>query len=204
MQSCGTLVHRGLRFGHVSISLVLLLLLNALIGPGTPQAQGFATLREPPQQPAAAAARTARSSPAEDGARVMERGLGNAGAPVIGADVIVEDDDNGSAGEADEAYGENNGNHARNVHNVNNDDDDSTEKENKLYPVDVNELNVCLQFDQSPPSGSSNICVNDPIRNILSQKCPVMNMNGFTELSRAEKHGEREKKQQKKRWRRAI
>ncbi|XP_035466010.2 eukaryotic translation initiation factor 2-alpha kinase 3 isoform X2 [Scophthalmus maximus] len=107
-------MERGLRFGHVSISLVLLLLLNALIGPGTPQAQGFATLREPPQQPAAAAAaaaaRTARSSPAEDGARVMERGLGNAGAPVIGADVIVEDDDNGSAGEADEAYGENNGN----------------------------------------------------------------------------------------------
>ncbi|KAM9340770.1 eukaryotic translation initiation factor 2-alpha kinase 3 [Symphorus nematophorus] len=40
----------------------------------------------------------------------MQRGLENVGAPMIVADVTVEDDDNGSAGEAEESYGESNGN----------------------------------------------------------------------------------------------
>lgn len=98
-------MERGLHFGNVSISLVLLLLLKALIGFGTSQAQGSAIGREPQS-----ATRSAGSTSEEDGARVMERGLENIGAPVIGADVTVEDDDNGSAGEADESYGESNGN----------------------------------------------------------------------------------------------
>ncbi|GLD72140.1 eukaryotic translation initiation factor 2-alpha kinase 3 [Lates japonicus] len=98
-------MERGLHFGNVSISLVLLLLLKALIGFGTSQAQGSAIGREPQS-----ATRSAGSTSEEDGARVMERGLENIGAPVIGADVTVEDDDNGSTGEADESYGESNGN----------------------------------------------------------------------------------------------
>uniref|UniRef100_A0A3Q1FRH6 Eukaryotic translation initiation factor 2-alpha kinase 3 n=1 Tax=Acanthochromis polyacanthus TaxID=80966 RepID=A0A3Q1FRH6_9TELE len=103
-------MERGLHFGNVSISLVLLLLLKALIGIGTSQAQGSAIGRE--SQSAAAATNTNRGpglTSAEDGARVMERGLENVGSPVIGADVTVEDDENGSAGEADESYGESNG-----------------------------------------------------------------------------------------------
>ncbi|XP_040916825.1 eukaryotic translation initiation factor 2-alpha kinase 3 [Toxotes jaculatrix] len=98
-------MERGLHFGNVSISLVLLLLLKALIGFGTSQAQGSAIGREPQS-----AARGAGSTSLEDGARVMERGLENVGAPVIGADVTVEDDENASAGDADESYGESNGN----------------------------------------------------------------------------------------------
>lgn len=98
-------MERGLHFGNVSISLVLLLLLKALIGFGTSQAQGSAIGREPQS-----ATRGPGSTSAEDGAGVMERGLENVGASVIGADVTVEDDDNGSTGETDESFGESNGN----------------------------------------------------------------------------------------------
>lgn len=92
-------MERGLHFGNVSISLVLLLLLvKALIGFGTSQAQGSAI------------GRSAGSTSEEDGAGVMKRGLDNLGTPVIGADVTVEDDENGSTGEAEESYGESNGN----------------------------------------------------------------------------------------------
>uniref|UniRef100_A0A3B4TBS9 Eukaryotic translation initiation factor 2-alpha kinase 3 n=2 Tax=Seriola dumerili TaxID=41447 RepID=A0A3B4TBS9_SERDU len=98
-------MERGLHFGNVSISLVLLLLVKALIGFGTSQAQGSAIGREPQS-----VTRSAGSTSEEDGAGVMKRGLDNLGTPVIGADVTVEDDENGSAGEADESYGESNGN----------------------------------------------------------------------------------------------
>uniref|UniRef100_A0A3B4Z681 Eukaryotic translation initiation factor 2-alpha kinase 3 n=1 Tax=Stegastes partitus TaxID=144197 RepID=A0A3B4Z681_9TELE len=101
-------MERGLHFGNVSISLVLLLLLKALIGIGTSRAQGSAIGREP-QTVAAVTNWGPGSTSAEDGARVMERGLENVGSPVIGADVTVEDDDNGSAGETEESYGESNG-----------------------------------------------------------------------------------------------
>ncbi|XP_053192331.1 eukaryotic translation initiation factor 2-alpha kinase 3 isoform X2 [Scomber japonicus] len=95
-------MERGLHFGNVSISLVLLLLLKALTGFGTSQTQGSAI-----------AGRDLRGSGAtleEDGARVMVRGLESVGAPVIGADVTVEDDENGSAPEAEESSGESHGN----------------------------------------------------------------------------------------------
>lgn len=106
-------MERGLHFGNVSISLVLLLLLQSLTGFGISQTQGSAVVREP--NSAAAASATARDSgsttTAENAARVMkQRGWENLGAPAIGADVTVEDDDNGSAGEAEEAYGESGGN----------------------------------------------------------------------------------------------
>ncbi|KAM7376354.1 hypothetical protein PAMP_006095 [Pampus punctatissimus] len=94
-------MERGLHFGNVSISLVLLLLLKALTGFGTSQTQGSAIGREPQS-----AVRGSGSTTEEDGARVMERGLENVGAPVTGADVTVEDDEYGSAAEADESYGE--------------------------------------------------------------------------------------------------
>lgn len=98
-------MERGLHFGNVSISLVLLLLLKALIGSGTSQAQGSAVGREPQS-----VTRGPGSTSEEDGARVMERGLENVGTPPFVGDVTVEDDDNGSAGESDESYGESNGN----------------------------------------------------------------------------------------------
>lgn len=98
-------MERGLHFGNVSISLVLLLLLKALIGFGTSQAQGSTIGRGP--QPAA---RGSGSTTVDDGVRVMERGLDNLGAPVICADVTVEDDENGSAAETDDPYQESNGN----------------------------------------------------------------------------------------------
>lgn len=89
-------MERGLHFGNVSISLVLLLLLKTLIGFGTSQAQSSAI-------------GSSGSTSAEDGARVMERGLENVGTSIIGPDITVEDDENGSAGEADESHGESNG-----------------------------------------------------------------------------------------------
>ncbi|TKS87229.1 Eukaryotic translation initiation factor 2-alpha kinase 3 [Collichthys lucidus] len=104
-------MERGLHFGNVSISLVLLLLLKALLGFGTSQTQSSAaTIGKEPQSAAASSSRGSGPTSEEDVARVMERGLGNVGAPVIVADVTVEDDDNGSAGEADESHGESNGN----------------------------------------------------------------------------------------------
>ncbi|KAK5857778.1 hypothetical protein PBY51_010998 [Eleginops maclovinus] len=100
-------MERGLHFGNVSISLVLLLLLNVLIGFGTSQAPGSATGREPQFSTRGSAS----TSGDEDGARVMERSsLENVGSPVIVADVTVEDDDNGSAGETEESYGDGTGN----------------------------------------------------------------------------------------------
>ncbi|KAF7643404.1 hypothetical protein LDENG_00239750 [Lucifuga dentata] len=98
-------MERGLHFGNVSISLVLLLLLKALTGIETSQTQGSAIGGEP--QPGT---RGSASSSEEDGARVMERGLENVGGPVIGGDVIVEDDENGGTGDTDESYGESSGN----------------------------------------------------------------------------------------------
>uniref|UniRef100_A0A671Y3L8 Eukaryotic translation initiation factor 2-alpha kinase 3 n=1 Tax=Sparus aurata TaxID=8175 RepID=A0A671Y3L8_SPAAU len=98
-------MERGLHFGNVSISLVLLLLLKALTGFGTSLTQGSAIGREPQS-----AARGSGTTSEDDGTGVMKRGLGNVGAPVIVADVTVEDDDNGSAGENDESYGESSGN----------------------------------------------------------------------------------------------
>ncbi|XP_076002772.1 eukaryotic translation initiation factor 2-alpha kinase 3 [Genypterus blacodes] len=100
-------MERGLHFGNVSISLVLLLLLNVLAVFGTLQTHGSAIGREPL---AVAATRGSASSSEEDAARVMERGLENVGGAVIGADVTVEDDENGAAGEADESYKESSGN----------------------------------------------------------------------------------------------
>ncbi|XP_075963515.1 eukaryotic translation initiation factor 2-alpha kinase 3 [Anarhichas minor] len=95
-------MERGLHFGNVSISLVLLLLLKALTGFGTTHAhQGSAI------------GGSGSTSEGEDGARrtVMECGLGNVGSsPVIVADVTVEDDETGSEAEADESFGESNGN----------------------------------------------------------------------------------------------
>ncbi|XP_006786007.1 eukaryotic translation initiation factor 2-alpha kinase 3 isoform X1 [Neolamprologus brichardi] len=95
-------MERGFHFGNVSISLVLLLLLKALIGFGTSQAQG-STIGRVPQSTTGGSGSTA----GQDGAGVMKRGLENVGTSVIGADVTVEDDDNGS--EADESHGESNG-----------------------------------------------------------------------------------------------
>uniref|UniRef100_A0A3Q0TA39 non-specific serine/threonine protein kinase n=1 Tax=Amphilophus citrinellus TaxID=61819 RepID=A0A3Q0TA39_AMPCI len=104
-------MERGLHFGNVSISLVLLLLLKTLIGFGTSQAQGSAIGRVPQSTTGSPG-----STSAEDGARVMERGLENVGTSVIGPDVTVEDDENGSAGEADESHGESNGIHVCSIH----------------------------------------------------------------------------------------
>lgn len=97
-------MERGFHFGNVSISLVLLLLLKALIGFGTSQAQGSAIGRVPQSTTGGSG-----STAGDDGAGVMKRGLENVGTSVIGADVTVEDDDNGSAAEADESHGESNG-----------------------------------------------------------------------------------------------
>lgn len=87
----------------MSISLVLLLLLKALAGFGTSQTQGSIIGQE-------AQSTGSLSASVEDGSRVMERGLENVGIPVTGADVTVEDDENVSAGEADEPYGGSNDN----------------------------------------------------------------------------------------------
>ncbi|XP_034531018.1 eukaryotic translation initiation factor 2-alpha kinase 3 [Notolabrus celidotus] len=95
-------MERGLYFGTSLV--LLLLLLKALIGFGTSQTQGSAFGREP-----LSATRGSSATSGEDGARVMEQSLENLGAPVIYADVTVEDDDNGSTAEADESYGESNG-----------------------------------------------------------------------------------------------
>ncbi|XP_068195565.1 eukaryotic translation initiation factor 2-alpha kinase 3 [Antennarius striatus] len=99
-------MERGLHFGNVSISLVLLLLLETLIGFGTSQTQSSAIGRELQS----AARGSVSTTDGDDGVSVMERGLENSGTPVIAADVTVEDDDNGPAGETEESYGENSGN----------------------------------------------------------------------------------------------
>lgn len=98
-------MERGLHVGNLSISLVLLLLPIAVIGIGASHTQGSAIVREPQH-----VTRGSGLTSEKDGTRVMERGMGNLGAPVIGADVTVEDDDYGSTGEADESHGESGGN----------------------------------------------------------------------------------------------
>lgn len=101
-------MERGLQFGSVSITLVLLLLLlKALIGFGTSQAQGSTSGLEPRSENRGSAATSGEHGAT---AAVEERGLENAGSQVTGADVTVEDDENGSAGEADESRGESDGN----------------------------------------------------------------------------------------------
>ncbi|XP_062325061.1 eukaryotic translation initiation factor 2-alpha kinase 3 [Osmerus eperlanus] len=88
-------MEKGFHFGNVSISLVLLLLLKALTG--TSQTQNSVVGREP--APAIPGSDTA----GEHGSGVMEKSLGNIGAPIIG-DVTVEDDENGATGEEDESH----------------------------------------------------------------------------------------------------
>lgn len=117
-------MERGLHFGNVSISLVLLpllllLLLGVLAGPGSSgvlvQGSGFAR-----GEPIESYGRLSALASEGDGARRsgMKRGSEDVDAPpVIGADVTVEDDDNnshsngdGSTGEPDDSYRERNGN----------------------------------------------------------------------------------------------
>ncbi|XP_029973073.1 eukaryotic translation initiation factor 2-alpha kinase 3 [Salarias fasciatus] len=102
-------MERGLHIGKVSISLVLVLLLEALtgsgassLGPGTAAAAAASGGEPPPPL----GSRGSGSTPAGDGAGVMQRSLDSLGSTVFGADVTVEDDDNGSAGESDESPGE--------------------------------------------------------------------------------------------------
>ncbi|MBN3307037.1 E2AK3 kinase, partial [Amia calva] len=85
-------MERGFQLGNVSISLVLLLLLKALAGTSHCSAVG---------KPGSAAA--VGPEAAEDGPAVMERGLESVGAASALGDVTVEDDENGGAGEGDEA-----------------------------------------------------------------------------------------------------
>uniref|UniRef100_A0A1A8I4G3 Eukaryotic translation initiation factor 2-alpha kinase 3 n=2 Tax=Nothobranchius kuhntae TaxID=321403 RepID=A0A1A8I4G3_NOTKU len=83
-------MERGLHFGVSTSLLLLLLLLKAPTGSGT--SPGWV------------------SGSAKHGPRVMERGLESLGTPPVpGADVTVEDDENGSAGEADDPYEDGNG-----------------------------------------------------------------------------------------------
>lgn len=119
-------MERGLHFGNVSISLVLLLpplllplLLGVFVGPGSSvgQVQGSGSGRgEPPLSFGRLPALASEGDGARRGG--MKRGSEDVDAPpVIGADVTVEDDDNnshsngdGSPGEPDDSYGERNGN----------------------------------------------------------------------------------------------
>lgn len=117
-------MERGLHFGNVSISLVLLsplllLLLGVLVGPGSfgvlVQGSGFAK-----GEPTQSFGRLSALASEGDGARRggMKRGSEDVDTPpVIGADVTVEDDDNnshsdgdGSTAEPEDSYGERNGN----------------------------------------------------------------------------------------------
>ncbi|MED6293764.1 hypothetical protein AMECASPLE_014072 [Ameca splendens] len=99
-------MERGLHFRSVSIALVLLLLLlKALIGFGTSQAQGSATGLEPRSESRGSASTSGEHG---DTAAVEECGLEDAGSPVTGADVTVEDE-NGSAGEAEDFRAESDG-----------------------------------------------------------------------------------------------
>lgn len=101
-------MERGLHFGSVSITLVLLLLLlKALIGFGTSEAQGSATGLEPRSDSRGSAATSGEHGPT---AAVEDVCMENTGSAVTGADVTVEDDENWSAGEAEESRGESDGN----------------------------------------------------------------------------------------------
>lgn len=119
-------MERGLRFGNVSISLVLLLLLlKPLIALGTSLTQGSASTVGT-EQPSFAARAAASSSAGKHGVRAMEqphhqhhnsnqqrdRGWGEdgSGTPMSGGDVTVEDDDIGSTGETEESYADNSSN----------------------------------------------------------------------------------------------
>lgn len=117
-------MERGLHFGNVSISLVLLpplllLFLGVLVGPGSSGVlvQGSSSGRGEPTQ---SFGRLSALASEGDGARRGSMKLGSEDVdapPVIGADVTVEDDDNnshsngdGSTGDPDDSYGERNGN----------------------------------------------------------------------------------------------
>lgn len=122
-------MERGLHFGNVSISLVLLLplllllLLGVLLGPGASggQVQGSGSVRRetPPQSVGRlTAALASHRDVAKRGG--MKRGgsedvdVPDAAAPVIGGDVTVEDDNsnggNDPPGETDNLYRERNEN----------------------------------------------------------------------------------------------
>ncbi|XP_041074635.1 eukaryotic translation initiation factor 2-alpha kinase 3 [Polyodon spathula] len=90
-------MEKGLQFGNLSISLVLLLLLKALTGTSHNSAEG---------KPGSAAARVETG---EDGANAMERGLEHVGAAAAFGDVTVEDDENGAAGEGEDTTAESSG-----------------------------------------------------------------------------------------------
>lgn len=101
-------MERGLHFGNVSISLVLLLLLlKPLIGLSLSQGT-TSTNTEATEQPSSAGKHGVR---AMDQHQQRERcwGEDSSDAPWF-ADVTVEDDDLGSAGEAEDSYGDNSSN----------------------------------------------------------------------------------------------
>lgn len=119
-------MERGLHFGNVSISLVLLLPLllpGLFVGPGSSvgQVQGSGSGSGSGRgEPPLSFGRLSALASEGDGARRggMKQGSEDVDAPpVIGADVTVEDDDNnsngngdGSPGEPDDSYGKRNGN----------------------------------------------------------------------------------------------
>ncbi|KAK6493654.1 eukaryotic translation initiation factor 2-alpha kinase 3-like isoform X2, partial [Huso huso] len=90
---------KGLRFGNLSISVVLLLLLKALTGTSYNSAEG---------KPGAAAA-AAGAEAGEDGGNAMERGLESVWAAAAFGDVTVEDDENAAAEEAGDSTAESSG-----------------------------------------------------------------------------------------------
>lgn len=102
-------MERGLHFGNVSISLVLLLLLLKPLT-GLSLSQGTTSTNT--------GATELPSSAGKHGVRAMEqhqqreRGWGedSSGAPVFAGDVTVEDDDLGSAGDAEDSYADNSSN----------------------------------------------------------------------------------------------
>ncbi|KAJ0008726.1 hypothetical protein NQD34_016141 [Periophthalmus magnuspinnatus] len=101
----------GLRFGNVSISLVLLLLLllKALIGPGTSLSTTAGTQLPSSNTRAAGehGVRRAMEQPQQQGRDWAED---DSEAPVFGPDVTVEDDEVGSAGDTEDSYADNSSN----------------------------------------------------------------------------------------------
>ncbi|MGH0180221.1 UNVERIFIED_CONTAM: hypothetical protein FKN15_003772 [Acipenser sinensis] len=91
---------KGLRFGNLSIYVVLLLLLKALTGTSYNSAEG---------KPGAAAAAAAGAEAGEDGGNAMERGLESVWAAAAFGDVTVEDDENAAAEEAGDSTAESRG-----------------------------------------------------------------------------------------------
>ncbi|MGH0151579.1 UNVERIFIED_CONTAM: hypothetical protein FKN15_062549 [Acipenser sinensis] len=117
-------MEKGLQFGNLSISLVLLLLLKALTGTSHNSAEG---------KPGPVAARVETG---EDGASAMERGLENVGAAAAFGDVTVEDDENGAAGEEDDTTAESSG---------------DGKLKRRRYPVRLASSQSTLQSAEIPP-----------------------------------------------------